>query len=107
MTDSVVLYISLHRRREDMNRPGFCSICHAQLPHPPAVCPICGVERTHIAGIYGHLGPAHGYAPGRRPHALLLAIARAQVRGWPTQPLIARAAAASLPVSLSLEGATP
>lgn len=68
------------------NRPGFCSNCHAPILHPRASCPLCPQTFGHITGLSLHVDAVHGLRGGTRVRALALDVARAQVRGWPTEP---------------------
>lgn len=52
----------------------------------PVGCPIpgCGERVAHLAALYNHVLTRHGY-PGRRTISLAVEVARAEVRGWPTE----------------------
>lgn len=73
-----------------MTRPGMCTLCRADAGHDLVPCPVCGRNFQHVPGLRTHLGSAHGMTPGRRAHTLAIDVARAGVRGWPTEDLRAR-----------------
>ncbi len=70
--------------------PDRCPMCRTNIDHPPAICPVCLGTFKHVAGVRSHLGPAHGIGPGLRAHNLAVDVARAELRGWPTEELRVR-----------------
>lgn len=78
--------------------PDRCGLCHAPRGHRQAACPICGAAFDHVSGVEGHLATTHVIPEGKRPRALLVDIARAQVRGWPMGPFVEAAQKAGLSV---------